>query len=347
MNSVSDPSHTDPKANSSPPITSHSSAASSAPASVAASPSPAPSPDYTTSYCPIKNLTVVSKTSNASPAMATDDSKLNDKTDDLKLHDKTFTQKAQIKPWLQTQLQPTGIDIVIERSDDTKIVFKCKYQPCPKSKSKVKTVCPFRIRANYSIRLKLWSLVVVNKSHNHAYNSVPNPPTNAKTSAATARVTKPSVPSKISPSTLTPKISPLSDSNLREMLSSSNFSFNDNTSHINLKVQIRRIEDTLKTIETLNYIPEDSKERIVNSVLVVLNNLINEAAMNNNPNNTNTNTNNTNNNTNVNNNNTNVNINNTSGNIILPPISNTLPPPPKLTGELIKLPKLNLNDPIN
>ncbi|KAG7806342.1 hypothetical protein KL921_005070 [Ogataea angusta] len=99
---------------------------------------------------------------------------------------KYFDDKQSIKPWLHSQLVSKGINIVIERSDDTKIVFKCKnshsFAPsahCAKmtklSKSLTKDAgkrqkgnCPFRIRANYSLRAKKWSIVVVNDQHNHA-----------------------------------------------------------------------------------------------------------------------------------------------------------------------------------
>lgn len=322
MHSVSDLPYADISTCRSPRISSnHASNYSRLPSlcvssALSPSPSPSPTPEYTTSYCPIKDLTTVSKTSNnsvtaapiATPAMS---------TNGLKLNDKTFTEKSEIKPWLQKELRPTGIDIVIERSDDTKIVFKCKYQSNPKSKSKSKSVCPFRIRANYSIRLKLWTLVVVNKNHNHVYS-------HNKTSSSTSRVTKPqTVPTKLLPATLTPKIPPLSDSNVRNMLrDTNNFNFNVNTSHLNLNVQIRKIEDTLKSFQHINCIPEDSKERILNNVLLILNDSINEAS-------------------------TNTNINTKKNTIILPPLCKTLLPPPLINGELIKLPKIKLNNYVN
>lgn len=77
------------------------------------------------------------------------------------IREKIFSDRSEIKPWLQAFLSPSGINIVIERSDDTKIVFKCK-----RIKSNC-SVCPFRVRANYSSRAKKWTLVVVNSQHNH------------------------------------------------------------------------------------------------------------------------------------------------------------------------------------
>ncbi|KAG7797410.1 hypothetical protein KL944_004895 [Ogataea haglerorum] len=105
----------------------------------------------------------------------------------LILDKKYFDDKQSIKPWLHSQLVSKGINIVIERSDDTKIVFKCKnshsfasnaHSPKTAKVSKPATkdvgkrqksnCCPFRIRANYSLRAKKWSIVVVNDQHNHA-----------------------------------------------------------------------------------------------------------------------------------------------------------------------------------
>ena len=47
--------------------------------------------------------------------------------DDLHLETQQFNSKDDIKPWLQGALRHNkGIDIVIERSDTTKIIFRCK-----------------------------------------------------------------------------------------------------------------------------------------------------------------------------------------------------------------------------
>lgn len=147
-----------------------------------------------------------------------------------------FKDKADIKPWLQKIFYPMGIEIVIERSDNTKVVFKCKaskrgrksrksstngtpnnttstfedtVKECAekfiihdnKMKNDLKTntpssvstppssssprgkkkravssfnVCPFRIRATYSIRRLKWSIVVVNNIHSHELNFDPD-----------------------------------------------------------------------------------------------------------------------------------------------------------------------------
>ncbi|GME96829.1 unnamed protein product [[Candida] boidinii] len=132
-----------------------------------------------------------------------------DQDQPLMLEKKLFEDKHLIKPWLQSKLVHKGINIVIERSDDTKIVFKCKntnlngknrrYKKRKLSKKddsefkqednnednynkessvegededgdailKNKRSCPFRIRANFSLRAKKWSIVIVNDQHNH------------------------------------------------------------------------------------------------------------------------------------------------------------------------------------
>ncbi|KAI5960897.1 AFT1 [Candida theae] len=98
--------------------------------------------------------------------------------DDLNLESKHFTSKDDIKPWLQESLQNKGIHVVIERSDATKIIFKCKNK---EKKTKIiesknkntkipirrHTSCPFKIRANLSSRQKIWSISVIDDRHDH------------------------------------------------------------------------------------------------------------------------------------------------------------------------------------
>lgn len=123
-----------------------------------------------------------------------------------------FRDKMEIKPWLQKIFYPQGIEIVIERSDSLKVVFKCKaarrgrsgrrerpksgQQASSSSESSAQTVaqdgsqangldgasdnkqrrkrcvsrfnvCPFRVRATYSLRRRKWSIVLLNNNHNH------------------------------------------------------------------------------------------------------------------------------------------------------------------------------------
>lgn len=96
--------------------------------------------------------------------------------DDLKLSTLKFTKREEIKPWLQsTLLNKKGIHLVIARSDANKIIFQCKstrrdldvstYEK-PRINGRQRT-CPFKIRANYSVRNKVWSLVIINDMHDH------------------------------------------------------------------------------------------------------------------------------------------------------------------------------------
>ncbi|PVH17700.1 uncharacterized protein CXQ87_000593 [Candidozyma duobushaemuli] len=73
-------------------------------------------------------------------------------------HTKTFKRRAEIKPWLSKQLARQNLKVVIERSDNVKIVFRCRDGSAH---------CPFRIRGNHSLRTQTWSLSVVNDLHNH------------------------------------------------------------------------------------------------------------------------------------------------------------------------------------
>lgn len=88
---------------------------------------------------------------------------------DLSLPDRKFHSKERIKPWLQRfLLARKGINIVIERSDSNKIIFRCKPQKRDnEGESHRRSTCPFRVRANYSSRNRYWSLVVINEWHDH------------------------------------------------------------------------------------------------------------------------------------------------------------------------------------
>ncbi|KAF6071779.1 Transcription factor AFT family protein [Candida albicans] len=99
--------------------------------------------------------------------------------DDLNLEKQKFDSKDDIKPWLQDNLQSTkGINVVIERSDTSKIIFKCKNKEkktkiveskktASKTMIRKHTSCPFKIRANYSVRNKVWTLSIVSDEHDH------------------------------------------------------------------------------------------------------------------------------------------------------------------------------------
>ncbi|SCU98020.1 LADA_0H10044g1_1 [Lachancea dasiensis] len=112
-----------------------------------------------------------------------------------------FKDRQEIKPWLQKIFYPQGIEIVIERSDSIKVVFKCKAtkrgrisrtttgtgasvsEENPESPQAAKRIlqksskkkrcvspyntCPFRVRATYSLKRKKWNIVVMNNGHSH------------------------------------------------------------------------------------------------------------------------------------------------------------------------------------
>ncbi|KAK5778965.1 Aft2p PWA37_002200 [Arxiozyma heterogenica] len=88
-----------------------------------------------------------------------------------------FKDRNEIKFWLQKSFFPQGINLVIERSDNSKIIFKCKSSitkrqqqektKTERSGSSSKSFCPFRIRATYSIKLKKWNILIVNNVHSH------------------------------------------------------------------------------------------------------------------------------------------------------------------------------------
>lgn len=94
-----------------------------------------------------------------------------------------FADRQLIKPWLQSKLTLRGINIVVERSDELKIVFKCKQLPHSKKDIPRPPNCPFRIRANYSYRSHKWTLIVVNESHNHTLYPISESPLNSHTNS--------------------------------------------------------------------------------------------------------------------------------------------------------------------
>ena len=73
-----------------------------------------------------------------------------------------FKDRSEIKPWLQRIFFPQGVDIVIERSDRNKVIFKCKG-----TVASTASACPFRIRATFSLKLKKWNIVIMNNTHTH------------------------------------------------------------------------------------------------------------------------------------------------------------------------------------
>lgn len=97
--------------------------------------------------------------------------------EDLGLDHQRFSHKKDIKPWLLKQLESKkNIGISIERSDSIKVIFRCKpllSREAETDPPRRHTTCPFKIRANYLIRNKTWSLVAINDSHNHELGEGP------------------------------------------------------------------------------------------------------------------------------------------------------------------------------
>lgn len=96
-----------------------------------------------------------------------------------------FKNKDDIKPWLHGRLDARGICLVIERSDASKVVLKCKNihrkSSAPKTphtklangktkrvRSQPEECCPFRLRLSYSVKHKQWSVTVIKSEHNLA-----------------------------------------------------------------------------------------------------------------------------------------------------------------------------------
>lgn len=90
---------------------------------------------------------------------------------DLNLEGQVFSDKKEVKPWLLLYLfKSRGIKIVIERSDFHKIIFRCqdtREKKISHGQTRRHITCPFKIRANYSVRNKTWSITVLNEFHNH------------------------------------------------------------------------------------------------------------------------------------------------------------------------------------
>lgn len=103
-----------------------------------------------------------------------------------------FQDSKDVKIWLQKIFYPLGIEIAIERSDKSKITYKCKalkkkdevhqnsHAHIPLNdaqdsgengkKKRVKSqynTCPFRIRASYKIKRRKWEVVILNNFHSH------------------------------------------------------------------------------------------------------------------------------------------------------------------------------------
>lgn len=98
-----------------------------------------------------------------------------------------FKSKNDIKIWIHDILNGRGINLVIERSDSSKVVFKCKnlhrkqntsrsslheIESAENKKKRLRSIpedsCPFRLRVSYSVKNKNWSVNIINDEHNPA-----------------------------------------------------------------------------------------------------------------------------------------------------------------------------------
>lgn len=71
----------------------------------------------------------------------------------------SFAERSQIRPYLESHGCETNL-LVIERLDDSKVVFRCKHKTAVGQ-------CPFKVRANYSLRKRVWTLRFLDSTHNH------------------------------------------------------------------------------------------------------------------------------------------------------------------------------------
>lgn len=114
-----------------------------------------------------------------------------------------FNSRDEIKPWVHSKLAHKGVNLVIERSDSSKVVFKCKSlfrkpnqsksssspssmpgtpmtpltpgtpsNPASASSSRrnsslAEQTCPFRLRVSFSMKLQTWSVSIIKYEHNH------------------------------------------------------------------------------------------------------------------------------------------------------------------------------------
>jgi len=99
-----------------------------------------------------------------------------------------FTSRDDIRPWIHDKLSSRGINLVIERSDASKVVFKCKnlYRKSSTPRNTTTKIingkqitkrirrsipedsCPFRLRVSYSVKYKNWMVNIVKHEHNPA-----------------------------------------------------------------------------------------------------------------------------------------------------------------------------------
>jgi hypothetical protein len=122
-----------------------------------------------------------------------------------------FKSRDDIKPWVMEKMEPRGINLVIERSDASKVVFKCKNihrkststprmmrnnsasstkssgKPSKRIRNVPEDSCPFRLRVSYSVKHRVWAVNVIKFDHNPylCYNFGDNSPSSFSPSSTT------------------------------------------------------------------------------------------------------------------------------------------------------------------
>lgn len=90
----------------------------------------------------------------------------------------SLVARNSVKIWIQNRLQHLGIHLAIERSDDKKVVLRCRNKNHDTSSTKVtkgiindsmmhNNNCMFKIRANFSKKQQKWNISIINDKHNH------------------------------------------------------------------------------------------------------------------------------------------------------------------------------------
>lgn len=94
-----------------------------------------------------------------------------------------FESKKEVQAYVKQAYSHQDWSVATERSDANKIIFKCNNvsgaeagedeQTIKRRRRNPHNTCPFRVRGNYLIKNRVWSLKVVCDSHNHRVDEVP------------------------------------------------------------------------------------------------------------------------------------------------------------------------------
>lgn len=98
-----------------------------------------------------------------------------------------FKDKSEVKPWLQKIFYPQGIEIVIERSDNMKIVFKCKAAKRVKGSKSTSSLSKSTLLANNSGANLPSSSGTCDNADGYSPNSNSNSNSNSASNSASQR----------------------------------------------------------------------------------------------------------------------------------------------------------------